>query len=314
MLDVVALVLPLFSLILIGYVLARLMRLPIEGLAWLNAFIVWVALPPLFFNLLSTTPVEEFDNGAFFGSTTAATFVVLAGAYCVARFMGKSDSRSATVQGFSGGYGNIGYLGPPLALAAFGPAAGVPVALVFCFDNIMHFTLAPVMLARGNGQKPSTVTLIAGIVKRVFTHPFIIATLVGVAAAFTGFRPAAPAQQVIDMLANAAAPCALFSMGVTAALRPLKRIPVELVWLVPVKLVVHPLVVWLFVSQFSDVEKVWLHSAMLLAALPTATNVFVLAQQYQVWEQRATSAVVVSTLASIVTVTLWLYAMRVSWI
>lgn len=314
MLEVAALVLPLFSLVLIGYITARIVRLPIEGLAWMNTFIIWVALPPLFFNLLSVTPVEEFDNGAFFVSTTVATFLILVFCYTIARVLGRSDSRSATIQAFAGGYGNIGYLGPPLAIAAFGPAAGVPVALVFCFDNAMHFTLAPLMMSAADDKQQPLHVILGGILKRIFTHPFILSTIVGIAAAFTGFRPAVPVQNVIDMLANAAAPCALFAMGVTAALRPLKRVPPELVWLIPVKLIVHPVLVWLIVTRFTDVEPVWVHAAVLLAALPSATNVFVLAQQYRVYEQRASSAVVLSTLLSIVTVTVWIYAMRNGWL
>ena len=314
MLEVAALVLPLFSLVLIGYITAKIARVPLEGLAWMNTFIVWVALPPLFFNLLSVTPVEEFDNAAFFASTTTATFLILAACYTAARVLGRSDSRSATIQAFAGGYGNIGYLAPPLAIAAFGPVAGVPVALVFCFDNAMHFTLAPLMMSAAEGKQRPFYVILGGILKRIFTHPFIIATLVGIAAALTGFRPAAPVQQVIDMLANATAPCALFVMGVSAALRPLKRVPMELAWLIPIKLFVHPMLMWFMVTRFSDVEPVWMHAAVLMAALPSATNVFVLAQQYRVWEQRASSAVVLSTLISIVTVTGWIYAMRSGWL
>jgi predicted permease len=273
----------------------------------MNAFVVWVALPPLFFNLLSVTPVEEFGNGTFFVTTTAATFLIMAVCFCVARVFRKSDTQASTIQALASGYGNIGYLGPPLAVAAFGPAAGVPVALIFCFENAMHFTLAPLMMAAGDNQRKNPLRLVAGIVTRIVFHPFILATLVGVAAAFTGFRPAAPVQQVLDSLANAAAPCALFVMGVTAALRPLKRVPIELTWLIPFKLIVHPLLVWFAVTTFTDVDDVWLYSAVLLAALPTATNVFVLAQQYTVWEERASSAVVLSTLLSIPTITLVLY-------
>ena len=96
----------------------------------------------------------------------------------------------------------------------------------------------------------------------------------------------------------------------TAALRPLRRVPLELAWLIPVKLLVHPLLVYALVAPLPGVPALWLHSAVLLAALPSATNVFVLAQQYGVWEQRASSAVVLSTLASIATVTTYLYLVR----
>lgn len=313
MLQIVSLVLPLFSLILLGWLAGRWRRLPVEGLAWLNFFVVYIALPALFFRLLARTPVEEFANGAFLLRTTLATFVVFAGCFALARVLRRGDTRVATIQGFAGAYGNIGYLGPPLAIAAFGPEAGVPVALVFCFDNSMHFTLAPLLMAIGSRadetaeERLSPVSLLGGIVVKIVTHPFILSTAAGIAAAALAWQPPGPVDTLLDSLSNAAAPCALFAMGVTAALRPLRRVPLELVWLVPVKLFVHPALVYLLVSPLPGLEPVWLHAAVLLAALPSATNVFVLAQQYGVWEERASSAVVLSTGASILTVTGYLY-------
>ena len=239
MFDVAALVLPLFSIVLLGFVAGKLKRLPLEALGWLNFFIVYIALPPLFFKLLSRTPVAEFANGAYLIATSLGTFLVFA--YCLGiALLLRRGTRVATVQGFAGAYGNIGYLGPPLAIAAFGPEAGVPVALVFCLDNAMHFTAAPLLMALGDGRRARVLPLIGGILAKIISHPFILATIVGVAAAFAEFRPPAPVQSIIDALAAAAAPCALFVMGVTAALRPLKRIPVELGWLIPIKLVAHP--------------------------------------------------------------------------
>ena len=123
----------------------------------------------------------------------------------------------------------------------------------------------------------------------------------------TGLTLPEPVDRFLQLLANAAAPCALFAMGVTLALRPLKRVPVELTWLVPIKLVIHPLMVWLFLGFVSDVDEAWIKSAMLMAILPAATNVFVIAQQYQVWVERATATVLVTTVLSVATVTLLLY-------
>lgn len=307
MFVVAGLVLPLFGLVLLGYLAGRLAKIPLEGLAWLNFFIVNIALPALFFKLLAQTPVEEFANGAFLVRTTLATFLIFLLCFAIARFIRRSDIQIATVQGFAGAYGNIGYMGPPLAIAAFGPQAGVPVALVFCLDNVMHFILAPTLMAVGDKQPQRIISVIAGIFKKIFTHPFILATIAGILAAWLEFEPHATIDRFLVSVSNAAAPCALFAMGVTAALRPLKRIPIELTYLVPMKLLVHPLLVYLLLSQVPGADTTWVHAAVLLAALPSATNVFVIAQQYQVWEERASSAVVVSTLFSVVTVTAYLY-------
>ena len=182
------------------------------------------------------------------------------------------------------------------------------MALIFCFDNTMHFTMAPLLMAlSGSSSNNSPFAIMRAVLWRIFTHPFILATIVGVGAALTGLTLPEPVDRFLQLLANAAAPCALFAMGVTLALRPLKRVPVELTWLVPIKLVIHPLVVWLFLGFVSDVDEAWIKSAMLMASLPAATNVFVIAQQYQVWVERATATVLVTTVLSVATVTLLLY-------
>lgn len=298
---------PLFGLIFLGYIAGRIKQIPAEGLAWMNFFIVYIALPALFFNLLAKTPVNEFTNGRFLLATTAGTFLVFLFCFVVARLIRKATIRVATIQGFAGAYGNIGYMGPPLAIAAFGPQAGVPVALVFCLDNAMHFTLAPTLMAMGSKHRSSLIKLLGGIAYKIFSHPFILATIAGIVAAFFEWVPPAPVNNLLNTLANAAAPCALFVMGVTAALRPLKRVPIELGYLVPVKLIVHPALMYLLLSQVQGLDPVWLHAAVMLAALPSATNVFVIAQQYGIWEERASSAVVVSTGLSTISVTAYLY-------
>jgi len=310
MLQVFGLVVPLFGLVVLGYISGRVRQIPVAGLDWLNFFIVYIALPALFFRLLSRTPVEEFANTAFMAATTAVTFAIFWACVLIGWARRGGNLREASIQGFAGAYGNIGYMGPPLAIAAFGPEAGVPVALVFCIDNSMHFAHAPLLMALGGKSGARVLPLIGGIVWKIATHPFIIATAVGIVAAIYAWQPPAPVDDLLARLAAAAAPCALFAMGVTAALRPLKTVPVELLWLVPVKLIVHPLAMYLVVSRLPGLPPIWLHSAVLLAALPSATNVFVIAQNYDVWKERASSAVVISTVLSIGTVTGFLYLVQ----
>ena len=307
MIEVIGLVAPLFTLIFLGYISAKLIRIPLEGLAWLNFFVIYIALPPLFFRLLSKTPVSEFGNTKFLLCASAATLFIFITGFAVPRLLKRGTTREATIQGLAGAYGNIGYLGPPLAIAAFGPEAGVPVALIFCLDNTMHFTLAPLLMSIGSNNRDRWTSVIWKVLKNIFTHPFILATIVGIVAAFNQYQPPQPMVSLIDSLASAAAPCALFALGVSAALRPLTRVPVELLYLLPLKLLIHPLLVYLAVSWIPGIPDIWVYSVVLLAALPTATNVFIIAQQYQSWEQRASSMIVISTLLSIFTVTTLLY-------
>ncbi|EAU42640.1 hypothetical protein FP2506_07361 [Fulvimarina pelagi HTCC2506] len=307
MLEIFGLIAPFFGLIALGFLTGRLVDHPVSGLAWLNVFVIYLALPALFFQLLSKTPVEELTRIGFIAATTTGTFAAFAGTVALGLWKTRGDLAASTIQGFAGAYGNIGYMGPGLALAAFGSGAAVPVALIFCFDNILHFTMAPLLMALAAGGGATVGSLAGEALRRIFTHPFIIATIFGVGAAIIGFEPPEPAERFLNLLADAAAPCALFAMGVTLALRRLKRVPVELAWLVPIKLVVHPMIIWLLLGFVPDVDPVWVHTAMLMASLPAATNVFVLAQQYDVWIERASATVLVSTAFSVLSVALFLY-------
>lgn len=310
MTEIAGLVLPFFGLIFLGYLTARLVDHPGEAMGWLNTFIVYLALPALFFKLVSRTPVEELTRADFILTSVGTTYVVFALIFSVGLFLRRNTIAEATIQGFAAAYGNIGYMGPGLALLALGEAAAVPVALIFCFENAAHFTVAPAMMAAAGGRKERPAVLALGIVRRIALHPFILSTLAGVVAAFLAIQPPVPVQRLIDYLAQAAAPCALFAMGVTLALRPIKRIPVEMGYIVPSKLVLHPVMMYVALSLGGNYDPVWVQTAVLLAALPTATNVFVIAHQYHVWQERASATILITTLLSVATVTGLLFLIR----
>ncbi|MCC2113629.1 MAG: AEC family transporter [Hyphomicrobiales bacterium] len=305
--DILALAMPFFGLIFLGYASGKIVRIPAEGLSWLNFFIVYIALPALFFNLISRTPIEQLANWSYVLSTTFATYCAFAIAFSIGILINRGDIAESTIQGLVGAYSNIGYMGPGLTLAAFGTAAAVPTALIFCFDNTLLFILAPLMMAIAGTEQKSFGETAFIVAKRVLLHPFILATIVGVIGAAIEFKPPGPIEKMLGFLQSAAAPCALFTLGVTVALRPLKKVPLELPAMIFVKLIVHPLIVWVLLGYIGDFDPVWVYTAMLMAGLPPALNVFVIAQQYGVYVERASSAVLVGTVVSVATVTGLLY-------
>lgn len=305
--DVIGLVLPFFGLIFTGFVVARLRHEPIEALGWMNIFVIYVALPALFFQLLAKTPIEKLTEGSYIFGSVLSTFIIFSMMFAGSVLLSRGEIAQSTIKGLAAAYGNIGYMGPGLALLAFGEEAAVPVALIFCFENIMHFAIAPLMMALSGGEKTPPLKLAIGVARKILLHPFIIATAFGVSAAFLQFRPPLPVERLLEYLSQAAAPCALFAMGVTLALRPLKRVPTEMAPIAALKLIVHPLLCYVVLSWIGNFSDVWIFSAVLLAALPTATNVFVIAQQYGVWVERASASVLLTTCISVATVTALLY-------
>jgi malonate transporter len=310
MAEIVTLVLPFFGLILLGYIVARFTSQPDGAMGWLNVFIIYVSLPALFFKLLSTTPVEEFKRADFLVTTTYVAFIIFALIFAIGLLLRRDNIGNATIQGLAGAYGNIGYMGPGMALLAFGEAAAVPVALIFCVENIMHFTVAPLMMAFTGKDKTSIRALALKVIKNIAFHPFIIATFFGVMAAIYQVDLPDAADNTINILAQAAAPCALFAMGVTLALRPLKRIPIEVSYIVPIKLILFPLLTFVALSWIGNFDPIWVQVAVLMASLPTATNVFVIGQQYGYWIQRASACILITTIFSVVTTSTWLWLFK----
>jgi malonate transporter and related proteins len=146
MIDILNLALPYFGLIFLGFACGRTKGIPDRGLAWMDFFIVYLSLPALFFRILAKTPFEQLNNARFILTTTLGTFLMLALSFCLA-FAARRKLAEASIAALAGAYGNIGYMGPGLALATVGAQAAAPVALIFCFETLLFFSLLPLMMA-----------------------------------------------------------------------------------------------------------------------------------------------------------------------
>ena len=282
--------------------------LPDTALGWMNFFIVYVALPALFYRILSRTPLAQLAQVEFILATTLGTAIAFAIAFGIGLWMRSGRIDEATIAGLAGGYGNIGYMGPGLALATIGAPAAVPIALIFCFDTLLLFSLVPFLMALSVPGSMSVWQTAREVIRQIVLHPLVIATAVGVLSAAIEFQPPTALETLLQFLQNAAAPCALFTLGVTVALRPMQRVPWEVPITTIVKLIVHPLILFVLLSLFGVSNDVWTNTALLMAALPPALNVFVFARQYDTWVEQASSAVLFGTLVSVATLTavMWL--------
>lgn len=307
MADVIGLALPFFGLIFLGFACGRLITAGESGLDWFNVYIVYVAVPALYFTLISKTPFEELANVGFIAITTGATLTVFLLSLAIGWFASRGKLKEATIQALAGGYANVGYMGPGLTLAALGPAAAAPTALIFVFDCTLLFTLVPFLMSIADGRRESFGATALLVLRRVALHPFNIATVIGGLAAYLRYAPPQPVAQIVGLLSGSAAPCALFALGVTVALRPVKRVAPELPALLAMKLLAHPLIVWSALTLIGGFDRVWVATAVLMASLPPALNVFVMASQYQTYVERASSVILVGTVVSVFTVTGVLY-------
>jgi len=310
MADVLALALPFFGVIFLGFGCGRFARIPESGLDWLSFFIIYVALPLLFFSLVARTPFHELTNGSFILATTVSTATCFVLSFGLGLWLRRGDVPEATIAAVVGSYSNVGYMGPGLTLGALGSGASVPTALIFVFDSLFFFTVVPLLMGlSGRDRHPPLQTALLAL-RRVLTHPFNVATFLGVAAAYFEFHPPQAIERMLDFLKNAAAPCALFTLGVSVALRPMERFQWEVPPLIAIKLLLHPTLVFVVLMLIGGFDPVWVATAVLMAGLPPALNAFIMAKQYETYVEAASGGVLVGTVVSVATVTALLYIVQ----
>src|SRR4029079_3615993 len=303
MVDILNLALPSFGLIFIGFACGKTRGLPESGLAWMNFFLLYVSLPALLFRIMSDTPFSELNNPPFLIATTLATISAFVLAMVAGRILGELSLRKATMAGLAGAYGNIGYMGPGLALAVLGAKAGGPTALIFCCDSIFLFTIVPLLMALTDREHKSFLHAVGIAARQIVLNPLIMSAVLGALVAALHIPLPTALARTLLFLQNAAAPTALFVLGVTVALRPFDRVPWEVPGVIAIKLLIHPLIVFGLMLFFGPFAQPWAATAVLMAALPPALNVFVIARQNNTCIASTAGAVLIASFASVVTLT-----------
>lgn len=298
---------PFFGLIFLGALAERTFRIGENGLIWLNVFVFYFAVPPLVFKSITEAPVESLFNWGFIAATTISSYLVFVAVFAVSLMFFKSRMTSAAIQASAASYGNLVYLGIPLAIATFGRDAAVPAALIACFDNLVQFTLVPLIAGLENGNGASRRETLKTVFGQIARNPLIVASVMGVVVAVSGLRLPAAVDTLVTNLGGAAAPAALFAMGVTLALRRLQGFRHEMPVILIAKMVIHPFLVLMLMRMIGGIDPTWMGVAILLAALPTAANVFVMATRYRAYVDGVSNAILISGLISVATISTLLY-------
>lgn len=294
-------VLPIFGLIGCGYALGRTPLLSEEGIRGINAFVFYIVLPGLLFRTAGRDlPLQELDADilyAFFGA--AAAIYLLGIVLGAVLFRLRWDER--ILMGVSSSFGNTVMLGVPLIVTAFGEAGVVPMALIVAFEGIILLAATTVLLelTRGGGN------LLSGagtVLLAVLRNPVIMALAAGMAWNFGGLELPGPVARFIDLLAGAAPACALAALGASLTRFRLAGDLPHAALTTVLKLAVYPLLVWLLAAQVFDLDPTWTAVAVILAAMPTGANAFIMAQRYDIYTARAASGVLISTVVSVLTI------------
>jgi malonate transporter len=304
MIAALDIVLPLFALMVCGYLAVYLRILGSEGIKGLANFIFFFAIPALLFRgMVNAKPVEH-DQVAiiypyFIGSLTIFFVTMLSG-----RLLFRLTLAERAVMGFTGSFSNTVLLGIPIIYTAFGEAGVLPVTIITSFHSIILLSLATALVEIGLGQRGAALRHLPRTMAALLKNPLLAAILAGFAARLVGWRSPQALDSFLGLLTNAAAPCSLFALGATLATFSIGKGKAETLFLILVKMVAHPLLVWLLVTKVFALAPLQIAVATILAALPSGNNGFILAQRYGVYLERTASTVLITTAVSVVTVSL----------
>ena len=303
---------PIFGVILAGYLAGRWRILGPESTAALNAFVSYFALPVLFFGTLARTPVAAVLDPSLmagFGIAVVATFGV---GMATTRLVSRGGLAAMSLQGIAASWGNVGYMGVPLCLAAFGEAGLPPAMLTVIVTAVvsMVFGVMLIDLEVAAGHGPLRTFLRAAF--NVARNPLPMSIALGIAASAVGLPIPTPMEKWLDLLGSAAAPCALFAIGLFLSDKSVKSGLAEAGLATLIKLLLQPLLALVALPFFVDMDSVAGKVALLMASLPTAANAFVLARQFDTAVEQNSASVLLSTGFSVLTVSALLVWLRVS--
>lgn len=303
--DVLGLVVPLYGLILLGTLAGRSSALAANGRRVVDWLLFNLALPALFFGIVASGTSDDLEKLPFFFTVTFGTYCAFAVGFTIAALRNRGDIRAATIGGTLGSHGAIAYIGPALVLPAFGPAAGLPMAMIFLLDAVLIRFLLPSMWAIGGRDRASPAAVLKDGALSVMQQPAIIAVALGALFAGLGLGLPAGVGQGLDLLGAAAAPLGLLALGLAlAAYRTNREGAGRLEWsaAIATKLFVHPAIVYLLLGWVGDFDPAWMFTALFLSALPPAWGVRGLVRQ-GITGDRTDATAATGLIVSLVTIT-----------
>ena len=312
MFSAVWVVAPIFGLILAGALVRRTGVMGPEASTQLNRFVVWLALPALLFDVTAHATWRQLDQPGFIGAFGIGCLAVFALTAVVGRIAAGRHLADASVDGLAAAYPNTGYIGFPLALMVFGKASLPAVTIATIITICVLFALAIVLVEVGLQRERNPWRMAAKVVGSLARNPLLVAPVAGAAFSASGLAMPASLQTFLTLLGGAASPCALVGLGLFIAE---KRPAAPGGWTAPAsltlaKLLGQPLLTWWLAHKVFALPPLEADTAVLIAALPTGTGPFMLAEFYGREALSTSRTILLSTIGALATLTVLVFLFR----
>ena len=301
MLPIFLKTLPFFALIGLGFWAGRSKFFSAEATAYLTKFVFYFALSAMLFRFSANLSLAEvWDTRLIVAYLWGTSFVY--GIATLVGFLRGLDVPTTAIEAQCAVIGNAGFLGVPMLALLLGPEAIPPVLMALAVDLIVFSSLIVILITVArDGQASLRIfrSIAIGLVK----NPMIVAITLGFVWSGLAIPIPEPMNEFLAILGGAATPGALFAIGASLALTSPDKLHIA-GWLTFCKLVLHPLFVGFAALFLFGVDPFKAGVVIAVAALPVAGNVYMLAQHYGIAPTRVSTAILMSTAISIVTVSL----------
>ncbi|MBR0842828.1 AEC family transporter [Bradyrhizobium liaoningense] len=298
--QVASLVLPVFAIIVTGWLAGALGYLSRTLADALVHFAYNVAMPALLIVTIAQEPARNLLEWRFLLAFGGGSLLCFALVFVAAR--AKHDLASSTMHGMAAAMTNTGFVALPVLHAIYGQPAVLPAAVATVFVAAVMFPITVILLER-DARGPAHS---AGLAKQILLNPMVLSTLVGLVWAITGLPIPAPVAAYLNMVAAALTPCALFAIGLGLSIEGLRSNLTASFALAAVKLIAMPLIVY-GLCVVLGLNPLYTVAAVICAAVPTAKTVYVLAHEHKVEEKLVAATVSITTMLSVGTLLIALY-------
>lgn len=313
MLQTLSLITPIFALIFSGWFIRKLNIVGSQASVELNKFVVYLGLPALLFDIIAHADWATIWKPSFIACFAISTFVLFI-IMAVVQWRKHKQLANASLEALNASYANVGYMGFPLLLSVFGnDSLTLTLTLIATIVTVCILFAASITLVEiGLQPKTNKLKLFKTVSVRVLKNPLIFSPLIACIFPTAGIELPDAASKFLQMLGGAAAPCALVTLGLFLGntKQDLKTIKPTTLFIVTTKLFVHPALTWVLAVYVFNLPDTYTFAAVLLAALPTGTGPFMLAEFYGRDAQTTSKVILITTLLSILTLTPLISAMQ----
>ena len=303
--SIVTSVVPLFSVIFVGFAVGKLGGVDEAGVRTLVAFVFSFAMPALIFRLMAGTDIGGIDDWPVVGAYLSAQLPIFIGGLMIGGWLLRQSMAETTIQAFGSSFSNGVVLGLPLVLSLYGERAAVPALLIIMLDiaifSVITLLLEIASLRDKPDVSPRLSIMMRDLVLSVGSNPLILSTVLGVGFGASPLALPGAVDKTLAFLGQAGPPAGLFALGATLGLRSIKGQVKPVAAMMLMKLILHPFLAWFTVVFLFDLDPVAMSVMLLFAACPVGANVYVFAARYGAALETSATAILLSTAVAMIT-------------